>query len=55
MQAVERQFQTIGDAELVVDLAQVILDDLLGRANLVRDFFIAHAAGDARDDGKFLG
>lgn len=54
VEAIESQLETIGDAELVVDLAQVVLDDLLGGADLVGDLFVAHAAGDAADDGQLL-
>ena len=54
VEAVESEFETVGDAELVVDLAQVVLDDLLGGADLVSDFFVAHASGDAADDGQLL-
>jgi hypothetical protein len=56
VETVEGQFQTVGDSELVVDLAQVVLDDLFGGADLVGDLFVAHAAGDAADDRElFLG
>lgn len=54
VEAVQGKLQAIGDAELVVDLAEVVLDDLFGGADLVRDLFVAHAAGDAADDGQFL-
>jgi len=54
VEAVESELQAVGDTELVVDLAEVVLDDLLGGADLVSDFFVAHAAGDAADDGKLL-
>src|SRR6202522_992865 len=50
MQAVEGQLQTIGNAELVIDLAQIVLDDLLRCAQLVGDFLVALTLGDASDD-----
>ena len=55
VQAVEGQLKAIGDAQLVVDLAQIVLDDLLGGAELERDFLIALALGDAGDDRGLLG
>jgi hypothetical protein len=54
VEAVEGELETVGDAELVVDLAQVVLDDLFGGADLVGDLFVAHAAGDAADDGELF-
>jgi hypothetical protein len=56
VQAVERELEAVGDAEFVIHLAQVVLDDLLCGADLVGDLFVPHAAGDAADDGElFLG
>ena len=56
VQAVERQFQPVGYAQLVVYLAQVVLDHLFGGADLVGDLLVPHAARDAADDGQlFLG
>src|ERR1700682_3168896 len=54
VEAVEGELKAVGDAELVGDLAQVVLDYLLGGADLVSDFFVAHASGDAADDGQLL-
>ncbi len=54
VETVESQLETVGDAELVVDLAQVVLDNLFGGADLVGDLFVAHAAGDAADDGQLF-
>ena len=54
VQAIERQLKPVGDAELVVDLAQIILDHLLCRAELVGNFFIALALRDAGDDRHFF-
>jgi hypothetical protein len=55
VQAVEGQLEAVADAELVVDFAQVVLDDLLGGAELEGDLFVALALGDAGDNGHFLG
>ena len=54
VKAVQRQLEAIGDAELIVDLAQVVLDYLLGRSNLIGNLFVAHSASDAPDNGKFF-
>src|SRR4051794_14718208 len=45
MEAIERQLQAVGNAQLVVDLAQVILDHLFGGAQLERDLLVALALG----------
>ena len=50
VEAVEGELEAIGNAELVVNLAQIIFDDLLGGAELVGDFLVALALGDAGDD-----
>jgi len=50
MQAVECQFEAVRDAELVIDLSQIVLDDLLGGAQLERDFLVPLALGNAGDD-----
>src|ERR1700712_3934008 len=55
MHAVEGEFEPVGYAEFVVNLAEVVLDYLLGCADLVGDFFVAHAASDAANDRQFLG
>ena len=54
VQAVQGELKTVGDAELVVDLAQVVLDNLFCCADLVGDFLVAHASGDTADDREFL-
>ena len=51
----QRQFQAIGDAGLVVDAAQVILDDLLGGAEADGDLLVLAALDDKGDDLQFLG
>ncbi len=55
VQAIEGELKPIGDTQLVVDLAQIVLDDLLGGAELERDLLIALALRDAGDDRRFLG
>src|SRR5436189_6440731 len=36
----QRKFQPVGDADLLIHVAQNILDDLLGRSELGGDFFV---------------
>ena len=55
VQAIEGQLQPVADAQLVVDLAQIILDHLLGGSQLVGNLLVALALGDAGDDGHLLG
>jgi len=55
MQTIEGKFKTVGYAELVVDLSQIILDDLLGCSKLECDFLIAFALGDAGNDRHLFG
>ena len=50
MQEVERKFESIGNAELVINLPQVVLDDLFGGTELIGNLLIAHALRDAGDD-----
>ena len=54
MEAVEGELEAIGNSQLVVNLAQIIFDDLLGSAELVGDFLIALALGDAGDNEHLL-
>src|SRR5258708_4849852 len=49
-----REFQTIGNAQFVVDLTQIVLYHLLGRAYANRNFFILHALSDAGNNQRFL-
>jgi len=50
----ERQFQPVGDTDFVIHVAQIILDDLLGRSQLRRDFFVLVALNDQRNDFVIL-
>ena len=54
-QAIEREFQTIGNAEFVIDFAQIILYYLFGGSYANGNFFVLHALRDARNDQRFLG
>ncbi len=47
VQAVERKFETIGDAQLVIHFAQVIFHHLLGGTDADGDFLVLHALRDA--------
>lgn len=55
MDGEEGEFEAIGDAGLVVDAAEVILDDLLGGAEAHRDFLVFAALNDECDDLHLLG
>jgi hypothetical protein len=50
LQAVERKLGSIGNVQLAIDLAQVVLDDLLGGTELMGYLLVAHAHRDAGDD-----
>src|SRR5437763_10213263 len=51
----QRQFQAVRDADLVIHVAQVILDDLLGGAELGGDFFVLVSLHNQGNDLQFLG
>src|SRR5271170_2021974 len=51
----ERQLQPVGYPGLVVDAAQVVLDNLLGRSQAHGDFLIFAALNNERDNLHFLG
>src|SRR6266478_2963723 len=50
---VEREFEAIGDAELIEDVVQMVLDGLLGDEKFFADFLVAEALGDKLDDFFF--
>src|SRR6185437_15942548 len=54
MDAIERELKPVGDAELVIDLPEIILDHLLGSANFGGNFLVAHSLGDTGDDEQLL-
>ena len=47
---VQRQFEAVGDAELVEDVVQVVLNGLLGDEELFADFLVAEALRDELHD-----
>jgi len=49
----ERQFDPVPEAELVVDYAEVVLDNVFGSAEGIRNFPVLAAFGDELDDGMF--
>jgi hypothetical protein len=55
VQAVERKLEAIGNTQLVIDLAQVVLDDLLRGPELIGDLLVALALRDAGNDGQLFG
>src|ERR1700686_3123151 len=55
IEAEERQFQTICYSKLVIDLAEIILDDLFGRAHPQSNLFVFHALGYAGNDERLFG
>ena len=54
MQSEKRQLEPVGDADLVVDVAQIILDDLLGSPQLQSDLFVLETLNDQRHDAQFF-
>ncbi len=54
MNGEESEFETIGDAGLVINGAEVVFDDLLLGAELIGDVLILAAFGDESDDLKLL-
>src|SRR5208337_5651316 len=55
VQAIEGQLKAVRDTELVVDLAQIILDHLLCGSQLKCNLLVTLSLGDAGDDCHFLG
>jgi hypothetical protein len=55
METMERKPEAIGNAQLVIDLAQAVLDDLLRGPQLVGDLLVALALRDAGDDRQLFG
>ena len=51
----KRQFDPVPKAELVVDYAEIILDNVFGCAEGIRNFPVLAALGDELDDGMFSG
>lgn len=49
-QAEEGKFESVGDTQLVINLAQIIFHDLFGRAYAYRNLFVLHSLRDAGDD-----
>src|SRR5260370_5272362 len=47
---IQRQLEAVGDAELVKDIVQVILDGLFGDKKLFANFLVAEALGDELND-----
>src|SRR6266404_7409132 len=54
-QAVECEFQSVGDSQLVVNFAKIILDHLLGGANPQGNLFVLHPLGNTGDNERFFG
>src|ERR1700679_3751371 len=54
VKAVKGKLQAVRDTELVIDFAQIVLNDLLSGTNLVSNFLVAHTARDATDNGQFF-
>jgi hypothetical protein len=49
----ERQLDPVPEAELVVNYAEIVLDDVFGSAEGIRNFPVLTAFGDELDDGMF--
>ncbi len=54
VQAIKRKLEAIGNTKLVIDLAQIVLDHLLGGTELISNFLIALALRNAGDDGQLF-
>src|SRR6266481_7426764 len=50
---VQREFEAVGDAELVENVVEMILDGLLGDEKFFADFFVAESLGDELHDFFF--
>ena len=50
---VEGEFGTVGDAELIEDIMQMIFGGLLGDKGFFVNLFVAEALGDELDDSLF--
>jgi hypothetical protein len=50
---VQRQFEAVGDAELVENIVQMVLDGLFGDEKLFADFLVAETLRDELDDFFF--
>ena len=50
----QRKLKTIGDTDLVVDIAQIVLDHLLGGAEFGGDFLVLITLHDQGNDTQFL-
>src|ERR1700675_2698352 len=55
MNGEQRQFQPVRHTDLVVDVAQLVLDHLLGRTQLGGDFLVLVSLHDERHYAEFLG
>jgi hypothetical protein len=53
-ETIESKLEAIGYAQLVIELAQVVLDHLLCRTELGGNFLVALALRDAGDDGQLF-
>jgi len=51
----EREFDSVPEAEFVVDYAEVVLDNVFGCAEGICNFPVLTAFGDELDDGMFSG
>ena len=47
------QFDSVPEAEFVIDDSQVVFNDVLCRPDLVRDFAVFESLGDEFDDSSF--
>ena len=55
VQTIKSKLEAIGNTQLVVNLAQVVLDDLFCRSKLESDLLVALALSNAGDNRCFLG
>ncbi len=50
----QRKLESIGDTDLVIDIAQIVLDHLLGGAEFGGDFLVLVALHDQGNNTQFL-
>ena len=51
----KRELEAIGDADLVIDVPEVVLNHLLGSSKLRRNFFVLESLNDEGNDAQLFG
>ena len=50
----QSEFKTVGNADLVIYVAQIVLDDLFGCSQLSRDFLVLVSLNNERNNAKLF-